>query len=293
MKTFLLKKILLLSAAIGVPASAQQLAITEFFANPTTVPDAEGEFVELFNYGSEVVNLNGWAISDEDNDSDIITDTDLFMNPGTYLILAKNKSALESAFFGGTSRADIIDMPGLTLANGGDEIILSEVESSVIWSIAYPGGAANGNAAFLSEDLFATTVWGSKSSPGIDFSDDDPASGTLGYQNNNVTTDSNAITNDDGNTASPLAGFYTSGGTAPDDGNFRILSIVPGSEMGSFDITFTSDSGNTYALDQSSDLTDGSFIQVETSDAPATPRQSPTTPEPSPTPSTVFARCPS
>ncbi|MFT5408313.1 MAG: hypothetical protein ACI9NC_001021 [Verrucomicrobiales bacterium] len=246
--------------ALVAPASGQ-IAITEFFANPTGLSDADGEFVELFNFGTESVNLNGWAISDEDTNSDVISETDLFIAPGGYLVLAKNKAALEGAFFNGLSRSEIIEISALTLANGGDEIIITDRDQQVVWSLAYPNGEANGSAAFLTENNFSISVWGTKDSPGIDFTEIDPATrtnqdpdGRLGYQNNSVTTDPNATT-ENGDTASPLAGFYTSaGGPGSIDDDYRITAIDPSDIIGSYDITFTSENDIIYALEMSTGL---------------------------------------
>lgn len=241
---------LLAATCAFAPLAEAQIAVTEFLANPA-IPDNEGEFVELFNFGNETVNLNGWTISDEDIDMDLISGSDLFVPPGGYLVLAKNKAALESAFFGGVAQENIVDLPGLTLANGGDEIIISDSSANVIWSLAYPGRPSSGTATFLSEDVFTTTIWGEKASPGIDFSDLDPASDTLAYQDNDVTEDPDAVTSGE-DTASPLAGFYTAGG---DDGaGFRILSIVPGAAPGSYDLTFESEIDASYSLESGPDL---------------------------------------
>ncbi len=268
------------ACALIAPASAQ-IAITEFLANPMTLSDNDGEFVELFNYVTEAVNLKGWTVSHEDIDSELISESDLFVSAGGYLVIAKNKTALEGAFFGGVPQLNIVDVPGLTLKNGHDEIVISDSEANIIWSVAYPSGEANGAAAFLSEDDFTTVMWGSKATPGIDFTDIDPASATLGYQNNNTTTDPNASAADE-DTASPLAGFYTSGGPGPVDENFRITSIVPGAVEGSYDITFNSEDGETYSLESSPDLKafmpvapvtgEGTSTTVPTEPAPAARR---------------------
>ena len=245
----------LLGAAVISQASAQ-IAVTEFLSNPR-IPDSDGEFIELFNFSADPVNLNGWSIADEDNDADVISDSDLFIESGGYLVVAKNKPALEAAFFNGVDQPNIIEVTGLTLANGGDEIILLNGSGATIWSIAYGGGGPNGNAVFLSEDNFSVTIWGSKAEPGIDFSDIDPASGRLSFQDNSVTTDPNATSTDgdDPDTASPLAGFYTvSDGGGPVISDFRITSIVPGTLAGNFDISFPTEAGTAYTIDGSPDL---------------------------------------
>ena len=169
----------LLASALATIAltstAAAQIAITEFLANPIVIADADGEFVELFNFSAQTVNLNGWTITDEGTDSDIISDTDLSMPAGSYLVIAKNKNAFETEFFDGITQPNVIEITALTLANSGDEIILSNANAQIVWSVAYPNGEGNGVAAFLTENVFTTTIWGSATQPGINFTELDPA----------------------------------------------------------------------------------------------------------------------
>ncbi len=42
----------------------ETLQLTELFPDPKEVSDSEGEFVEVFNYGEEVMSLDGWKVLD-------------------------------------------------------------------------------------------------------------------------------------------------------------------------------------------------------------------------------------
>lgn len=77
--------IMLLLLLFGV-VNAQNIAINEFLAaNDTTVADQDGEYddwLELYNYSSETISLNGWYLSDDDQESDkwVFPDTQIAAN---------------------------------------------------------------------------------------------------------------------------------------------------------------------------------------------------------------------
>ena len=254
------------------PIASGQIAITEFLNNPDG-EDTLREFFELFNYTQAPVDIAGWTVSDEDSDSIVLTTGSRIIAPGGYLVFSVNKAQMEADYFGGVSQADIIEYDGsdsgFVMANSSDEIILSDGEGEVVWSLAYMNDDNSGHATFLAEDDFSITVWGSKEFFGIERDGVDPASDTIGYESNQATDDPAAgpeTENED--IASPLAGFYTTvggGGTTPD---FRILSIVPGTVAGTFDITFESEIAGFYSVESSSDLADFTFESiVPTSDS--------------------------
>ncbi|MEM1331491.1 MAG: lamin tail domain-containing protein [Planctomycetota bacterium] len=55
-------------ASAGVATSSPDVIITEVFYNPAG-SEAETEWVEIFNAGSEPIDISGWALGDEDNNS--------------------------------------------------------------------------------------------------------------------------------------------------------------------------------------------------------------------------------
>lgn len=56
------------SAGLALPAAAQDVIVTEVFYNPSG-REAETEWVELFNRGTQPVDISGWMLGDEDNNS--------------------------------------------------------------------------------------------------------------------------------------------------------------------------------------------------------------------------------
>lgn len=180
------------------------IAITEFMSNPSGTESTD-EFVELYNYGPTAIDIQNWRIGDEDVDDDIISTTSFLIQPGGLCVIAKNKSAFETIWFGGTANAKVLEVQGLTMANGADELILTDTMATVVWSVAYQNDETESFATHYTELTdFTNNVWGSKALPGINRSGNDPATGTLGYESNNITADPEVFTSSTGDTGSPL-----------------------------------------------------------------------------------------
>jgi hypothetical protein len=190
-----------IAAYSDVTITGLEVAITEWMTNPSGV-ESEEEFVEIYNYGSTVINLKDWRLKDEDSNDALISATDLFLPAGAYLVLAKNKTKFEEHWFKGCANEQVVEV-GMTLANGVDEIILEDNTGTVIWSIAYQNDNTEGRATQYTELTYGTNVFGSKASPGINRSGND-VTGTLGYEKNDETADPNAYANDIGDIGSPL-----------------------------------------------------------------------------------------
>ncbi|SEW44088.1 VCBS repeat-containing protein [Cognatiyoonia koreensis] len=115
-----------------------QLVITEIMQNPSAVSDTNGEYFEIFNAGSEPVDLNGYTISDNGADSHVIDNGGPLIVPaGGYIVLGRNG---DSATNGGVP-VDYV-YSGVFLANGDDEIILTDTFGREIDRVEYDGGPA-------------------------------------------------------------------------------------------------------------------------------------------------------
>ena len=102
------------------------VTINEIMNNPSSVQDSEGEWFELFYNGDFAIDLNGWTIKDNGSDSHVISSS-LIINPGEYLVLSNNNNY-------------DYQYDGITLGNGGDEIILIDPNGTTSDSVAYDGG---------------------------------------------------------------------------------------------------------------------------------------------------------
>ena len=79
-------------ATVDVLPLAKDLVITEFLAQPSAVPDIDGEWVELYNATAQSMNLNGFTLHDDTTPGHTIA-TDLFVGAGDYVLLARNSAA--------------------------------------------------------------------------------------------------------------------------------------------------------------------------------------------------------
>jgi len=92
------------------------LLISEVMANPAALPDARGEWFELYNPTDHEINLRDTWIGDDGSDSHKI-ETDLLILPAEYLTLARNE---DPGFI-----PDYV-YNNFTLGNGADEIVFSD-----------------------------------------------------------------------------------------------------------------------------------------------------------------------
>ena len=222
-----------------------QVAITEFVNDALgDETDTGREWVELFNYSADSVDIMNWSIKDEDNDSLGFPTTSTIIPPGGFLLYASGKSAVETEWLGGVVDDRIIEYGGpnsstMQLSNSGDELILMNSTGDTVWAIAYTnddlwdttsgGTADDGYSTYLSYDIDFTVVpsrWGTKAAPGIvrnghdapflradttsTGADTTVVDSVLGYEGGAFTEDVFARLSTNGDSGSPLAGYYTS-----------------------------------------------------------------------------------
>ncbi len=115
------------------PIGDTTMVITEFLADPKSVADEAGEWIELYNSGTSTINLRGWVLADLDSDRHTI-DADVLVEAEGYVVLARNGDATAN---GGVPVHHVYS--GFSLANGADEIVLiapNDVEvDRAIWGI--------------------------------------------------------------------------------------------------------------------------------------------------------------
>jgi hypothetical protein len=152
---------------------AQHVVINEFMFAPES---GEAEWIELWNPSDVAVSLSGWTIRDAASNPVLISQEQLTIAGGAYLVLA---SSLPLAERWKSITANVLVVPGFpVLNNSGDEIVLADALGRVIDSLRY------------------TSSWNSKKSstverrrPGIPFTRDNagpcphPDGGTPGIRN--------------------------------------------------------------------------------------------------------------
>lgn len=128
---------------------SDKIRINEIFPDPTESPENEHEFIELYNFGNQPIDLATWKLKNKN--AEYILDKTIL--PGEYLYFYKI----------------------LTLHNDGDEIILENPNKELVSSISYdqesiiPGSTYG----FLKDDNWK---WTSQSTPGLEnaFNEDLP-----------------------------------------------------------------------------------------------------------------------
>ena len=149
---------------VYVPSEAeQQVAVTEFLANPTAkatdglynplyreIPSdsdrilVEDEFIEIANLGEAEVNLAGWSLSDAVTLRSNFYDGDVLAKRGAVIVYGGRSSGSEPVF-----GDDVLALPatesmsGLGLNNSGDTITLRNADGHVIDRIEYGSTSKN------------------------------------------------------------------------------------------------------------------------------------------------------
>ena len=121
-----------------------RVIINEFMANPAAVDDANGEYIELHNWGTAAANLQNWTIAD--NTATDTINISLVIPAGGYVLMAIKG---DPAINGGLTVDFVFER--LQLAQGGDRIVLKDPTGAVVDSINY--GSAQGTTSI-------GTAWG-------------------------------------------------------------------------------------------------------------------------------------
>ena len=95
------------------------LVITEIMLNPSAVPDADGEWFEVYNATDHPIDMLGLTISDDGFDSHVIGESLIVPSDG-FVVLGNN---IDQATNGGI-KVDYIYGSSWFLANSDDEVII-------------------------------------------------------------------------------------------------------------------------------------------------------------------------
>jgi len=162
------------------------IVINEIMQNPAAVSDSYGEWFEIFNADSIVVNLCGWTIRDLGTDNHVIQcdSESLYVHPGDYFVLGQNG---DTTLNGGVELD--YDYSSITLGNSGDEIILLNENSIEVDRVEYDGGPnfpdPNGASMALLDPAMDNSVGSNWSTSTEPYGNGDL--GTPGAQNFGIT----------------------------------------------------------------------------------------------------------
>jgi hypothetical protein len=138
--------------AVTVDAlGAGDLRITEFLADPNAGDETVAEYVEVLNTRGDSVDLSGLKVSDSTS-SNTLSGT-LIVRAGARVVLARNVAGLQSTF-GVTAAA----ASGITLNNGGGDVIAIANASTTIDTVDYTGWNVTSGVAWERDDS-KPAVW--------------------------------------------------------------------------------------------------------------------------------------
>ncbi|HWK89873.1 MAG TPA: lamin tail domain-containing protein [Longimicrobium sp.] len=122
--------------------STIKLVINEVMADPGAVGDDVGEWLEVHNWGSSAVSLQGWTLA-SGNDAAHAIATSVSVPAGGYAVLARNGTKSKN---GGVTAAYAYGT-GINLANASDWVRLRDATGATVDSVAWtsmPAGATRG-----------------------------------------------------------------------------------------------------------------------------------------------------
>ncbi|MCO6044381.1 lamin tail domain-containing protein [Aeoliella sp. ICT_H6.2] len=120
------------------PIDVPTLAITELHYhpnNPGLVDESDQEFFEIYNTGTQTVNLAGIKLADFASNPYVFADG-MSLAPGEYLVIARNTSVFESIYGTGINLAPI-GYGDANLSNGGETLTLLAASGAEILSFTY------------------------------------------------------------------------------------------------------------------------------------------------------------
>ena len=119
-----------------VAGTGPKIVINEIMARPTAATtDANGEWVELYNYGTTDINLQNWYIADNFGIERIMVS--LVVPAGGYVVLGSNG---DQTLNGGVP-VDYDYISTIAFGNSGDRFTLRSPDSVLVDSVAYPSTA--------------------------------------------------------------------------------------------------------------------------------------------------------
>ena len=139
-----------LSFAVHYEPVPQSIIINEIMNNPNAVTDTNGEWIEIYNSSnSETINLQGYILSDNDNDYHIIN-SELMIMPLEYIILGINSDITENGYI------DVdYEYNNFYLNNFWDEIIISHPNGTLVDQVEYDFNGSFPNLEAYSMELLS------------------------------------------------------------------------------------------------------------------------------------------
>ncbi|MFO7656842.1 MAG: DUF4493 domain-containing protein [Bacteroidales bacterium] len=138
------KQIVLLNDTTSTALQYGDLLITEIMYDPVALPDADGEWIELYNNSNKHINLLNMVISNSTASHTI--SSEIVLGPGEFFVLAKKDTAVNVPKY--------VYGSGINLTNSSGTISISSGSNgTIIASVSYDNGASFPKAAGTSLSL--------------------------------------------------------------------------------------------------------------------------------------------
>jgi hypothetical protein len=136
-----------LLGVLNISEAKSQLIISEFM-HESNGADSLNEWIEIYNYSNDTVNLKDYYLKDYGTDSIIITTANYYLSPDSSIILAADKLTFEQNWLGGIPNTKVIDYDynQFKMDDDFDEILLW---GGVGTSIGYKNDGNAGISTFL------------------------------------------------------------------------------------------------------------------------------------------------
>jgi hypothetical protein len=169
-----------------VATPVARVVINELMPDPTAVADGAGEWIELYNWGTASIDIQGWKLfGNSVGDTARIT-ASVVIAPNEYVVLAING---DPAANGGV-QADFVYRSGYSLNNStttGDVVILRDAAGATVDSVVYVSPPIGASMALRDASVDNTDAkganWQTSTTP-YNASDE----GTAGSQNDGYIT---------------------------------------------------------------------------------------------------------
>lgn len=183
----------------------ETVAITEFLSRPLGPQDGR-DFIELFNFGDQPVDLKGFQLSDDSNKLCDIPEATIQPHDFVIVVLGhdwrrpgeETKKIFEAEWFGGKSDPRVIGIEGGRYQlDGIDTIVLKNRRKTPIWILGFTSDDKPGTSAYLvaeNADAFKVRHYGTKEKPSINRAG--PDGNVVGYEGQDTKQESVAWTSD-------------------------------------------------------------------------------------------------
>ena len=219
-----------------VEGAAAFVAINEIMADPSRATDADGEWLELYNWGTGPIDVAGWSIVSNDGAHAIAGS--LVIPAGGYVVLGRSTNTKRN----GGAPVQYAYGSAITLANAGDWLALRDASGagvdSVTWTSSSPGvarGVINAGADNTAVDgsnwQDATSTFGGGRTETRDY-------GTPGLQNDAWVAPGPGDPGTPGDTTGP--------GDPPTDTAALVVKVL---DVGQGDATYIENGGSVVFID--------------------------------------------